>query len=570
MADGTQVSIVGVATTDATFAEGGGYLADATGGIAVLLTDGTYSRGTALIVTGVVDDRYGQRTLRTDGASVSSLGPASEPAPIGTTTGAVNETVEGRLVEIEGAIASSATTLSAGVAFDVDDGTGPIRVLINAGSGIDAGAWERGGHVRVIGVVGQRDSSGTGDAGYRVQPRDGADVPLLAPPTSPSPSPTASSSATASPSAAPSASPSTSPSPTPDDGTVAPLVSIAESRAAAKGVHLRIRGVVTAESGLIDASSAVVQDASGAILIRTSGAGIKLTRGQLVELDGTTSTKSGMVSLRVNSLPIVLGRAPDPAAVRSATGRLGEAVEAQLIVTRGALSGAPRRSSAGTVSFAIDDGSGEVRVYVSPRSGIDPGSLSSGAWIEVRGVLAQETTGSQPDKGYQVWPRDGADLTLVAPATAAGASLGGARGTASSGGPTRPAAARSSSARGQAGGGPSVQAEGAPRPTPRLGSAMQAGVHAAQALDGSTSLAAVVQPGTRRTPLQALGLVALALAALGAIGLVAWRSGGIARVMALIVPGGTPAPSAGVETSADDEPLSLLTVVRTPAERVGP
>jgi hypothetical protein len=99
---------------------------------------------------------------------------------------------------------------------------------------------------------------------------------------------------------------------------------------------------------------------------------------------------------------------------------------------------------------------------------------------------------------------------------------------------------------------------------------MQAGVHAAQALNGSTSLAAVVQPGTRRTPLQALGLVALALAALGAIGLVAWRSDAIARVMALIVPGGTPAPSAGVETSADDEPLSLLTVVRTPAERVGP
>jgi hypothetical protein len=99
---------------------------------------------------------------------------------------------------------------------------------------------------------------------------------------------------------------------------------------------------------------------------------------------------------------------------------------------------------------------------------------------------------------------------------------------------------------------------------------VQAGVHAAQALNGSTSLATVVQPGTRRTPLQALGLVALSLAALGAIGLVAWRSGAMVRVMALIVPHGTSAAAAGMETAAEDEPLSLLTVVRTPAERAGP
>ena len=347
-------------------------------------------------------------------------------------------------------------------------------------------------------------------------------------------------------------------------------MSIAESRAAAKGVRLRIRGVVTAESGLIDVSSAVVQDASGAILVRTSGAGVKLTRGQLVELDGTTSTKSGMVSLRINSVPLVLGRGPDPTAARTATGRLGEAVEAQLVVTRGALSGAPRRSSAGTVSFAIDDGSGEVRVYISPRSGIDPGRLTSGAWIEVRGVLAQETTGSAPDKGYQVWPRDAADLTLIAPATAVGASSGGGRGNASPGGSARSGGLRPSSAGGLGAGQPSGEADGASGATPRLGSTVQAGVHAAQALDTRSSSTTGAPPATERTPLQALGLVALSLAALGAIGLVAWRSGAMVRVMALIVPHGTSAAAAGMETAAEDEPLSLLTVVRTPAERAGP
>ena len=44
--------VEGVSLTDSAFSDGGGYLADATGGIAVLLSDGSFPRGMTLRVTG--------------------------------------------------------------------------------------------------------------------------------------------------------------------------------------------------------------------------------------------------------------------------------------------------------------------------------------------------------------------------------------------------------------------------------------------------------------------------------------------------------------------------------------
>ena len=213
LTDGSAATIEGITLTDGAFTDGGGYLADATAGIAVLVSDGTFPGGVLLRATGTIDDRYHQRTLRTTAADVTVLGPASDPAAISAATGEIGEVLEGQLAAISGVIAS-ATQLSGGLAFDVDDGSGPIRVVVGTLTGIDTAAWERGTTVILRGVVGQRDSSGTGSAGYRLQPRSPADVvAVIPPPTStptPSPSPTPSDTPIESPS--PSGSPSASPS----------------------------------------------------------------------------------------------------------------------------------------------------------------------------------------------------------------------------------------------------------------------------------------------------------------------------------------------------------------------
>ena len=162
-------------------------MADASGGIAVLVTDGAFPRGVRLRLTGELDDRFAQRTLRVDGADVVVLGAGADPAPISGTTGGVGEAVEGRLVRIGGVIAGAGSVLTSGIAFDVDDGSGVTRIVVGSGTDIDASAWGRGTHVGLAGVVGQRDSSGEGIAGYRVMPRDPADVTLVAPPATPEP-----------------------------------------------------------------------------------------------------------------------------------------------------------------------------------------------------------------------------------------------------------------------------------------------------------------------------------------------------------------------------------------------
>ncbi|HYM51922.1 MAG TPA: hypothetical protein VEW45_00370 [Candidatus Dormibacteraeota bacterium] len=407
--DGSLATTEAVSLTDGTFADGGGYVADDTGGIALLVSDGSFPRGVLLRATGTLDDRFHQRTLRAVVADVTVLATAPDPIPVPATTGTIGEALEGRLVVITGLVASGATALSGGLAFDLDDGSGSTRVVVSSASGVDTGAWERGATITLWGVVGQRDSTGSGVAGYRVQPRDKEDIRLVVPPPASSPTPDPSS---------PGASPSAYPSPR--------LVSVASARQAASGERVRVRGVVTLPLGLTEPGSAAIQDASGGILIRLGDDAGSLARGEMVELSGTRSTKAGMLSLRVTAQPVRLGHQAEPSSRRVATGRLGEDQEALLVVTRGALTGKVQSTSAGNRYFEIDDGSGPMRIFLSTRAAVTSAGLVPGAWVEVAGVLGQETTGQQPSRGYRIWPRVAADVRVLAQPVAndGGASRG--------------------------------------------------------------------------------------------------------------------------------------------------
>lgn len=419
--DGAIVTIEGIALTGSGFADGGGFIADATGGIAVLLDAGSFARGERVLVTGSLDDRFAQRTLRAAVAlGVSSGGAPPEPAA--QATGSVNETEEGRLVRLDAMIDSGATVLSGGVAFDVDDGSGIARVVVGNATGIDTVGWVEGRGIEIVGVVGQRDSSGSGTSGYRVQPRDPADIELAAL-SAPTPTP-----------AGGSASPSPSPTATPAGGEVR---TIAQARAAASNARLTVRGVVTLASGTIDPDSAVIQDATGAILLRLGEEAGRLERGQLVEVDGVRSTKSGMESLRASVPPRRIGSAAEPAPRELRTGDPGEMAEAQLVVARGAIVANARRASSGTVSFEIDDGSGPLRVVLGAALGANDDDLASGSWVEVVGVLGQETSGSQPTLGYRIWPRDAGEVRILA---AAAGSVGGSGEAGDGGGGGTPSA----------------------------------------------------------------------------------------------------------------------------------
>jgi hypothetical protein len=414
MPDGSTVTVAGVALTDSDFTDGGGYLIDESAGIAVLVSDGSFQRGDGLLVTGTLDDRYYQRTIRADASNVTVLGPAPQPAAEPSTTGAAGEAVEGRLLEIDGFVHGSPTALSAGVAYDVDDGSGPLRVVVGSATGIDISAWQAGVRVHLRGVLGQRDSTGGGTAGYRLQPRDSGDVLAT---DSPEASPTPNPSATQGPGA----------------------VTIDVARRAPAGSQLVVEGVVTMGPGLIDPDSAVIQDATAAILLRLSEEARGVSLGDHVRVTGTRTTKTGMEAIRVSVAPVALAAAAAPRPQRSATGSLGEDDEAALVAVRGSVATTPRRSSAQNVYFDLDDGSGPIRIYIAPDAGIDADAIVMGTWLDVTGVLAQETTGRQPERGYRLWPRAHADVSIIpGGASSAGASPGSEAGGGSGGPSTTP------------------------------------------------------------------------------------------------------------------------------------
>ena len=175
-----------------------------------------------------------------------------------------------------------------------------------------------------------------------------------------------------------------------------------------------------------------MQDGTGAILLRLGGDAGRLRLGQRVEVDGSRSTFGGMESLRVTDPARSLGTAPEPAAREMRTGDVGEGDEALLVVVRGAIVASARRWSSGTVSFEIDDGSGPLRISIPSSLRADRDSLGAGSWVEVRGVVGQETSGSKPNEGYRVWPRARSEVRVTAPVAGGSGSAGGPE--ASSGG----------------------------------------------------------------------------------------------------------------------------------------
>jgi Lamin Tail Domain len=507
LADGSAARINGIALMGSDLADGGGCVTDGTAGIAVLPDGASFAQGDLVTADGTVDDRYAQRTLRVDASGLQILGDGTQPVPAETTTGAVGEAVECRLVQLAGTVLGAPAELTSGLAYDVDDGTGAIRVLVAGAAGIDTATWTPGSRIALVGVVGQRDSSGSGTGGYRVQPRGAEDVLSVEPPASPSPSPAPSSSP----------SPGASASPAPD------LVGIAVARAAETGTHVRVRGVVTLQNALVDDPTAVIQDASGAIVLRLGDNAGRVSLGMLVEVVGIRSTKLGMETIRTDVQPVVLGDAAEPEPLDVATGALGEDAEATLVRVRGTVTSAPVRSTAGNLAFAVDDGSGELRVTLFASAAITGAVIERGARLEIVGVLGQVTTGAKPDRGYRLWPRGPADIVLIS-----AAPTGQVSGEASSPGATRSAAGGAS---------PSTTADATTADVPLPVLTLEAGPAAVvsgsrEVLDGeSTGLAASalsdIGSGSVQRPAFALLLLAAALALV--LAAAAWRTGALGR-----------------------------------------
>jgi hypothetical protein len=111
------VTIEGVLSTPLGLLEAGrgGFLQDGTAGIAIYAASALepIPAGSVIRVSGSVDDRYGQRTIRLDGRP-AVLAAGTAPIPLATTTGDALEPLEGLRIRIRGVVLDAATILTDG------------------------------------------------------------------------------------------------------------------------------------------------------------------------------------------------------------------------------------------------------------------------------------------------------------------------------------------------------------------------------------------------------------------------------------------------------------------------
>lgn len=192
------------------------------------------------------------------------------------------------------------------------------------------------------------------------------------------------------------------------------IISIAEARRLPWGTVLTIEGLVTVPSGAFKASVAdegfAVQDTSGGIYVSMSTS-LNLRVGQRVRLTGKLAESLGLlVIVPTDAQAIeVRGRGAEVKPENILTGKIGETTEGRLVKVRGMLTREVTSDLPYGFRLFLNDGSGEVQVFVSASTKIDVSKLQMGQRLRVTGF-----SGQYKDH-YEVSPRSSADISLVLP-----------------------------------------------------------------------------------------------------------------------------------------------------------
>jgi hypothetical protein len=419
------VTVAGTLTTGLGELDTGriGFVQDESGGIALRL-DSALSvplpAGTSILAAGSLGSYFGLRTLIVSNDSTVETGLSTVPAPVVTETGAADESLEGVRLTVTGAVTSAPSELTDGLGVTIDDGSGPLRIVVSVAA-LDGATVGTGDIVTATGPLGQRDSSGTGTAGYRLHATSLGEFSAAPAPT-PSPSPTAEPGSTPAPSAsatppptptpAPTATVSPNPSPSPVPSPSPAVVTIANARRMPIGTTVSVAGTVTAQAGRLGSPPLIaIQDSSGGLVIKLPDGVGPPSRGARLEVRGPLADPYGQLELRPPSAFVkVAGSGPLPVALPVDASSLGEAVEGRLVTVQGVIEARPTKSTSGDISFYVASPRGPIRILADPSSGLTPDSVTVGATYDVVGVAGQRASRKGALDGYRIWVRDAGDL----------------------------------------------------------------------------------------------------------------------------------------------------------------
>jgi uncharacterized protein YdeI (BOF family) len=187
-------------------------------------------------------------------------------------------------------------------------------------------------------------------------------------------------------------------------------ITIAEARQLPLGTRVTLEGTVSTPSGAFTSSffdvGFGVQDRTAGIYVSLQE-DLDLSVQDHVRVTGVLADSFGLLILLPDSAADVesCGHAAKVKPRRLSTAAIGEATEGLLVSVKGVISQAPSSDLPYGYKFSVNDGSGQVQIFVNLESGVDVSSLTLGQKVSVTGFS------SQFDDHYEIDPRSPDDVT---------------------------------------------------------------------------------------------------------------------------------------------------------------
>ncbi|HEX6648174.1 MAG TPA: hypothetical protein VF075_01500 [Pyrinomonadaceae bacterium] len=201
-------------------------------------------------------------------------------------------------------------------------------------------------------------------------------------------------------------------SPANPPAAAAKVISIAEARSLPLGTVVTIDGSVTVPSGAFSSSTFdqgfAIQDQTGGIYVSTAD-NLGFALRQQVRVTGTLadSVLPGLLVLVDVTDVKAHGSGPKVRPLPVATGSVNENTEGSLVRITGIISQPIVNDLPFGFIMVVNDGSGDINVFVCASTGIDVSGLSQGQIIEVTGFSGQFAN------AFEVDPRIQEDIRVV-------------------------------------------------------------------------------------------------------------------------------------------------------------
>jgi DNA/RNA endonuclease YhcR with UshA esterase domain len=192
-------------------------------------------------------------------------------------------------------------------------------------------------------------------------------------------------------------------------------ISIAAARALPLGSRVTVDGTVSTPSGafassFFDAGFGIQDDRAGIyVSLQTD---LRLAPGDRVRVTGVLADSFGLLVLLPDDPGGVdrRGHEHPPEARRVATGAVGESTEGLLVTVKAKIARAPTADDGFGFKLFVDDGSGELQIFVNLQTGIDVTTLALGENVKITGFSSQFEADFEIDPRF---PQDVAPLKKV-------------------------------------------------------------------------------------------------------------------------------------------------------------